>query len=632
MTSSPVSAQRTEGGLLGGVQLNTHSASFSQLGEFASCCPQFDGGSGASPYLGAFVTLPLNTNWRIQARIVYSNESGKMVNDEQSFVADLRDTARIVPAVFRHELTASLSTIQFEPFLGFRPIGALDLFVGGSIGYVLSKSFVQTETLAEPEDFGSYLGTGRTWVNHDAEIPSASSIRATVAMGARYVFPLNAKGSLFLAPELFYHIPLTDVTSETVWSVSSLRLGLEVGLAIVSPPEPPAVAQTPADPPTTALTVVPTPLPPSIELVATSPDDPSWKHTSGVLIEETQVVDFIPLLNHVYFEEGSNQIPSRYVVDRSEELVPTDLQGSIRFVIPNIAQRLRDTPSSTVTIVGHVSETNDDRGIELSRSRADAVANVLKSMGVDVSRIIVKTRRLPEMPTRASAREDQEHAHSENRRVEIIPSDPTLLDPLALSSRISSTSPQTISISAIVGASEGVKSTFITTPHGSDSRTIQLRTSQLDTAVRSVVVAGIVTDSAGSVSVDTMRIQTSRLTIEKKRSNRQKDVEIERYSLILFGFNDANVTADHRRQLTRIRERMNQGASVRIIGMTDSMGSSDYNKELSRKRAVRVAEALGLDETAVEAAGDTKSRFDNAQAEGRAYNRTVIIEVRMPVN
>ena len=632
VSATPLSAQRTELGVVGGFQLNMHHASFTQLGDFASCCPQFSGGTGAGFYVGGFLTLPINNQWRMMSRLTYSSESGTMINDEGSFVADLRDSAQIVPAVFRHELTASLSTLQFEQFVGFRPVGQFDLLVGGTIGMVMSKSFVQTETLIEPSDFGNYLGSGRTWVNHNAEIPQATSIRATVAMGARYVFPLNTKETFFIAPEVFYHIPVTDVSSEATWTISGLRIGVELGLMFVPEPETPPAAQTPLAPPTTAITMVPTPEPPTIKLIASSPDDSTWRHTSGILVEETQVVDFIPLLNHVYFAEGSSTIPDRYVIDDKEVLDPTNLRGSIRFVLPNLAKRLVDDPSATVTVLGHTSNTPGDRGVKLAQARAESVARVLESLGVKRSRIRTKTRTLPSMPTRASAQEDQAEAAEENRRVEIIPSDQTMLDPLALASRLSTVTPSSIAVSANVKAEGGVESYSITSPAGRSTSPINIQTSSLDTSKRLLMITGRIQDSTGAIGTDTLRIQQTRMTVEKKRSNRQKDTEIERYSLILFGFNDASVTSDHRRQLSRIRERINQGATVRIIGMTDSMGSSAYNRELSRKRAVRVAEALGLDESAVEAVGDTQSRFNNALPEGRAYNRTVIIEVRMPVN
>jgi outer membrane protein OmpA-like peptidoglycan-associated protein len=123
-------------------------------------------------------------------------------------------------------------------------------------------------------------------------------------------------------------------------------------------------------------------------------------------------------------------------------------------------------------------------------------------------------------------------------------------------------------------------------------------------------------------------LPVSVLTAQRKRTERRGDAEVERYSLILFAFDDATVTNEHRQVLERIRTRMREGARVRILGMTDVMGASDYNLNLSRRRAEEVARALGLDKSVIEAVGARQPRFDNAAPEGRAYNRTVVIEVR----
>ena len=140
-----------------------------------------------------------------------------------------------------------------------------------------------------------------------------------------------------------------------------------------------------------------------------------------------------------------------------------------------------------------------------------------------------------------------------------------------------------------------------------------------------------VTDSLGKTVIERDSIPVSLLTVERKRAERREDTEIERYSLILFAFNDASVTPEHERVLERIRERIRQGASVRIVGMTDSMGSSEYNRDLSRRRALSVAKALGLPESTIQAMGSTAPRFPNASPEGRAYNRTVVIEITTTV-
>lgn len=69
---------------------------------------------------------------------------------------------------------------------------------------------------------------------------------------------------------------------------------------------------------------------------------------------------------------------------------------------------------------------------------------------------------------------------------------------------------------------------------------------------------------------------------------------------------------------------------IEIIGYTDSQGSADYNRDLSRRRAEAVADYLareGIDRDlmSVSGRGEADPVATNATAEGRARNRRVII-------
>lgn len=74
-------------------------------------------------------------------------------------------------------------------------------------------------------------------------------------------------------------------------------------------------------------------------------------------------------------------------------------------------------------------------------------------------------------------------------------------------------------------------------------------------------------------------------------------------------------------------------STVDVIGHADSDGAEDYNLDLSRRRAVSVAEALvrnGVlaDRLYVEGYGETRPVATNATEEGQAQNRRVEILIR----
>ncbi len=634
---NPAEDPRPEYGAFLGGNLAMHTASFTQLGNYASCCPEFSNSTQLGLYLGGFYTLPISDAWNVMARLTYTSSPYTSTYAETSFVADLRDTPRVREAVFTHELNATLSTIALEPMIGVRPFGALDVFLGASIGYVTTSSFTQTETLTEPEDYGAYLGADRTWVNHDANIPDANSLRASIITMIRYSIDLDRRGAMFLAPEIGFHLPLTDVAQNVDWSYSELRFGVSLGFRSIPEPEPvDTVLPTP---------VVPTPPPPAP--IAVSTIGLFRKDTNGtvqplrsITVEEVRVLDYLPVLGHVYFDAGSGDVPSRYIEVGGKAVSPTSTltpdEASLA-VLGIVARRLRETPGATLTLTGSTANTADDTGLPLARRRAESVRDALEQLGVPASSIEIKARQSPLMPTRGAGQNEARLAQEENRRVEISSSVPSILDPLTLTSTLMHHDPDTVIVRASTELPDTTlrrvtvgreRSVLLDERYNGTSMEWSVPTTGLP-AVKDILVAQLLTrvqgvDSAAAraeVSIDGM-------SIERKAKEQIAGEEIERYSLILFAFDNATITPEHERQLERIRAKMRDGAHVRIIGMTDAMGSSAYNLDLSRRRALEVAKALGSDESAIEARGAEQPRFSNERPEGRAYNRTVIIEVK----
>jgi outer membrane protein OmpA-like peptidoglycan-associated protein len=65
--------------------------------------------------------------------------------------------------------------------------------------------------------------------------------------------------------------------------------------------------------------------------------------------------------------------------------------------------------------------------------------------------------------------------------------------------------------------------------------------------------------------------------------------------------------------------------------MTDVLGSDEYNRDLSQRRAKEVARALGVTSVTIDARGESAPQFVNDLPEGRASNRTVVVELKTKV-
>jgi OOP family OmpA-OmpF porin len=103
----------------------------------------------------------------------------------------------------------------------------------------------------------------------------------------------------------------------------------------------------------------------------------------------------------------------------------------------------------------------------------------------------------------------------------------------------------------------------------------------------------------------------------------------------LFDVNKADLKPAGKSELDALAAKL-QGAQVEqisITGHTDSSGASEYNRQLSERRADAVKAYLvskGLDGSRIDTrgAGDTQPVASNNTAAGRAQNRRVEIDIR----
>ena len=139
-----------------------------------------------------------------------------------------------------------------------------------------------------------------------------------------------------------------------------------------------------------------------------------------------------------------------------------------------------------------------------------------------------------------------------------------------------------------------------------------------------------VTDTNGAVVPSGMKyIPVETVTLADKAS--QQDKEIDRFSMILFDYNSADVTPAHQAMIDQIKSKIKPGSStVKVIGYTDNLGDAQYNKGLSERRAKAIAQSLGLSSSTAIGLGEDAPLFSNDSPEGRFYNRTVEVIVETP--
>lgn len=157
-------------------------------------------------------------------------------------------------------------------------------------------------------------------------------------------------------------------------------------------------------------------------------------------------------------------------------------------------------------------------------------------------------------------------------------------------------------------------------------------------AKRGAIIGGVVGTAAGAAIGAMMDKQERELRqIEGVEVHRTDDDELNVVvkNEVLFDFNSAALRSASRsslREMADVFKRYNN-TTIEVEGHTDSIGSAEYNRSLSRRRASNVADYLtdlGVRESRLDVIGRGESdpRASNSTASGRQLNRRVEIHVR----
>ena len=132
--------------------------------------------------------------------------------------------------MFEHTLDAFYSVVSLGGLVKVQPLSGFAFLLGLNVGVPLRYDYEQKEQIVDPADKGYFLDTKTRIRNHTkGNIDNINPISISILSGARLYLPMNASGSLYFCPEVFYSIGLNDVVSGISWRVNSLRFGL--GLA-----------------------------------------------------------------------------------------------------------------------------------------------------------------------------------------------------------------------------------------------------------------------------------------------------------------------------------------------------------------------------------------------------------------
>jgi len=634
--------------LHGGIDL--HMTAFSRIPEAENCCPEFTGGTGNVFGIGALYTKPLNSALSLDIRIGYYKADVDLTTTESIpfFNQGASETATI-----RHDLSVETSLLTGD-ILGKYVLSDNLYFVGGmTLGYALSGSYTQAEVFVTPGN-ATFVENGKRIRNQrGGDLNSLSSLYAGLTTGLSYDLPINGVRTSFISPEVLVTLSPTNLLTNTSWSFQRVRAGVAVSFM---PPEIEEelsdielfdIARTTPMRPIGESTNVPVP---SVtveslnESGATSP-------ISTIRIEEFASNRVRPLLPYVFFDKGLHTLPTRYrqlTKDQTDgyslsNFYNLDAMVTYYQLLNIVGKRLNERPDASIKLTACRDKSEEASSDDLSKRRALVIKSYLvDTWDINATRIEIEDRGMPSI---ASSSDDIDGA-AENMRVEILSNDPTILSPVGSRDTLRVFSPDGLRFSPSVVNGVGLKTwtifvsqndQIIKAIHGQGapppyadwriaetSRFIPKKTLNIEYMM-------VVQDSSGKViPCESKSIPVSERSLSDKARTGGTDKSIDRYSLILFGFDRADLSPENLQLINEVKAQITPRSSVNVIGYTDRVGDATYNRTLSEKRAKAVASAIGGERVSILGLGETLPLYDNQTPEGRFYSRTVEINVETP--
>jgi len=403
-------------------------------------------------------------------------------------------------------------------------------------------------------------------------------------------------------------------------------------------------------------------MPQTVELLANlsfhAIENRQRKDVVSITIEEFEKTESFPLLPIIYFPDGNSDLTrtrmrllnANQISNFNENELEADKFTLYYHTLNILAKRLIDNPGiNNVSIVGFSSGSGADaadRNIWKSRAEVvrDYFVNVWK---IPANRLRIEQGQIDRRNVAATSVND---ITEENQKVEIRTDRYELMRPIVLYEieRIANP-PQLVfemngrsdagltNYNLVLSQSGNRLREFSETVSSNQfnaSQTWTITEDPLPLLERPIDALLTVRDNLNQTQTVNRSIEVEQKTIRSKRALVENDMRIERYSLVLFDFDSDVLHSIHRRVLDEVRNSVQPNSQLFIFGYADRTGDHQHNENLARRRCERVNSHINPNNrvnAVLEAIGSRELIYNNDIPEGRAFSRTVKIEIRTPI-
>jgi len=674
-------------GIYFNLNTNFYNSNFSKLENFPLCCQKFNSGFGSGYSFGFLTKYDLFDKFQAELRFGILNTSANF--EEKDYLYLGLDDYPIYGNI-KYTIESNFYSLSLMPIINYNFFNNLYLKSGFNFSILLDNSYYQSEDLSN----GLFKDTHLPYRNrYNSELNNLSSINLSWVIGTSYEYQPKFDSNLIINPEILFSLPLNSLHNDVdllsyglsfgfnltykidfpkatrydyqnIYKIdtidvlsyqikdTTIKLGFET-VSIDTTFEKDANYYLITNKISRTDTMyIPKKSNLTVTVKAVGVDDSSEYEDFNMVIRQVSYFNMTPLLTYIFFDYNTSKIPERYRLLTKEEVENFRIENLYNLstlelyqqIFNIIGYRMRKYPDASITLTGCNTDVGEEKfNLILSKERANVIKDYLvKVWGIPEERISLKARNLPKIYSFRNTEEGKQ----ENQRVEIYSDKYELIEPIIINDTIRTTSPNIIrfyvntlrdtlitnwnlyafqendTLKKFSGYSDPPK--YIDWNIDFEKNTIPKFNTPLNYYAE-------IYDVLGNKSQSNLgKIDLTQKKIEKSLNVVGENV-VEKFSLILFDFDDTSLSQYNERIKNYINSRLSPNSKVYISGYTDNLGDDNYNLTLSDKRAKELAKSLGIDEKNARGFGESVLLYDNSLPEGRFYCRTVQVIVETPV-